>query len=300
MPVTCFRFADRLIGKKGLLEYNVSNMFAFHIVHREAVGIVRLLAATILLLLVVSPLGFAQQVDFEREIAPILKSRCVGCHGPKKQESGFRLDRRTSLLRGGDYGEPAIVPGDPAKGTLLAAIKATDPDFRMPPEGALLSKQQVMLIERWIKAGAVWPGQMGKDVPRERSTHWAFQPVVRPAVPGGKNLQGQEIDSFVRASLAQAGISMSPEADARTLIRRVSVVLTGLPPTPEEVRAFETRFAKDPEQAYIRLVEQQLGSKHFGERWAQHWLDGLATLWGALGPALVGRDSLGRNQWLRK
>ena len=248
-------------------------MFAFHIVHRETVGIVRLLTVTITLLLSVSSLGFTQQVDFKRDIEPILKSRCLGCHGPKKQESGFRLDRRTSLLRGGDYGEPAIVPGNPSKGTFLAAIKATDPDFRMPPEGELLSKQQVALIERWVKEGAHWPGQMGKDVPRERSTHWAFQPVARPAVPGGKKLQGQEIDAFVRASLAKAGISMSPGADARTLIRRVSVVLTGLPPTPQQVAAFQSASKQNPDQAYADLVDGLLNSPHFGERWAQHWLD---------------------------
>ncbi|MFP6618723.1 MAG: DUF1553 domain-containing protein [Pirellulaceae bacterium] len=225
------------------------------------------------LLLVLAPDVFAQQVDFQRQIAPILKSRCLGCHGPQKQESGFRVDRRTSLLRGGDYGEPAMVPGDPSKGTLLSAIKATDPDFRMPPEGALLSKQQVALIERWVKEGATWPGQMGKEVLRERSSHWAFQPVVRPAVPGGKDFQGHEIDAFLRDSLGKAGISMSPRADVRTLIRRVSIVLTGLPPTPQQVAAFQVAHEQDPEQAYADLVDDLLDSPHFGERWAQHWLD---------------------------
>ncbi|MCP4816016.1 MAG: DUF1549 domain-containing protein, partial [Planctomycetaceae bacterium] len=204
------------------------------------------MTVTITLLLSVSSLGFTQQVDFKRDIEPILKSRCLGCHGPKKQESGFRLDRRTSLLRGGDYGEPAIVPGNPSKGTFSAAIKATDPDFRMPPEGELLSKQQVALIERWVKEGANWPGQMGKDVPRERSTHWAFQPVVRPVVPGGKDTPGQEIDAFLRESLAKARVSMSPGADARTLIRRVSIVLTGLPPTPQQVAAFQAASKENP------------------------------------------------------
>ena len=148
------------------------------------------------LALLLAPGIDGQQVDFDSQIVPILKSRCLGCHGPKKKESGFRLDRRASLLRGGDYGEPAIVPGDPSKGTLVAAIKATDPDFRMPPEGALLSKQQVALLERWIKEGATWPGQMGKDVARERSSHWAFQPVSENILPKAE-AQGKTKDSKV-------------------------------------------------------------------------------------------------------
>ena len=215
----------------------------------------------------------AQKVDFRRDIEPIFKTRCLSCHGAEKQESGFRLDRRAVLLRGGDYGEPAIVPGDPSKGTLLGAIRVTDPDFRMPPKGPLLSKTQLSLMERWIKEGAVWPGQMGKEVGRERSSHWAFQPVVRPKVPGPRSTAGSEIDAFLQDRLKQAGISNSPQADPRTLIRRVSIVLTGLPPTPEKVVAFQAAHQRDPGKAYEELVDDLLKSPHFGERWAQHWLD---------------------------
>lgn len=225
------------------------------------------------LLIGLSTSAVAQKVDFQRDIQPLFKARCLGCHGTNKQESGFRLDRRASLLKGGDYSEPAIVPGDSGKGTLLKAIRGTDPDFRMPPEGALLTKTQVSLIERWIKEGAVWPGQMGKEVQRERSMHWAFQPVERPPVPGSPLEAGREVDAFLQAKLKTAGLSSSPPADPRSLVRRVSVVLTGLPPAPEKVNAFQAAYRQDPERAYVNLVDELLASPHFGERWAQHWLD---------------------------
>ena len=101
-------------------------------------------------------------------------------------------------------------------------------------------------------------------------SHWAYQPIKRPKAP---SVGGNKIDSFLNARLAKAGVKPNGQATPKELIRRVSIVLTGLPPTPEQVRAFEARYAKDDEQAYIRLVEEQLSSKHFGERWAQHWLD---------------------------
>ena len=191
----------------------------------------------------------AQTIDFKRDIEPFFKSRCLGCHGPQKQESGFRLDRRAVLLKGGDYSEPSIVPGDPSKGTLLKAVKGADADFRMPPKGPLLSKTQVSLIERWIKEGAVWPGQMGTEVQRERSTHWAFQPVVRPPVPVIGSPTGSKIDAFLQHSLKEAGISSSPPADSRTLIRRVSIIWTALPPTPETVIPFQAAYRQHPQNA---------------------------------------------------
>ncbi|MEO1999610.1 MAG: DUF1553 domain-containing protein [Planctomycetaceae bacterium] len=217
--------------------------------------------------------AIGQPIDFKRDIEPVFKARCSACHGAGKQESGFRLDRRADLLVGGDFGEPAIVPGDVSRGTLLDAVRATDPDFRMPPEGPLLSRKQRDLIERWIKAGAVWPGQMEHKIRPNRSSHWAFQRVTRPTVPGGLASVGHEVDAFLQERLKHAGLSPSAEADARTLIRRVSVVLTGLPPTPAQVVAFQSAHARNAGKAYGELVDRLLRSPHFGERWAQHWLD---------------------------
>ena len=219
------------------------------------------------------PQAVAEPVDFKRDIEPIFKAKCWACHGSQKQESGLRLDRRAILLVGGDYGEPAIVPGDASQGTLLDAINATDPDFRMPPEGPLLSRKQVQLIKEWIQAGAVWPGQMQTKVGSQHSQHWSFQPVTRPAIPGGSDSNGREIDAFLSDRLAGVGLTPSPAADARTLIRRAAIVLTGLPPTPKQVLAFQQAYNRDAEQAYRRLVDRLLQSPHFGERWAQHWLD---------------------------
>ena len=235
-------------------------------------------------------------VDFARDIQPILENHCYGCHGPDKHKSGLRLDRKTDALAGGDSGV-AIVPRDSAKSPLYAHISGGEPDALMPPESENkpLSPQQIALIKAWIDEGAVWPEEADVAAAR-RSSHWAFQPIVRPAVPlvggtgspsrpGPKGIAtagtqaGSEsqphliinpIDAFVRAKLAERGIAPSPEADRGTLLRRLSFDLLGLPPTPEQVRA----FVSDPRpDAYERLVDELLASPHFGERWGRHWLD---------------------------
>jgi mono/diheme cytochrome c family protein len=208
-------------------------------------------------------------VDYEREIRPILEENCMGCHGPDKQKSELRVDQRSSLLLGGDSGVASIVPGDPKKSHLLDLIKGTDPDEIMPPKGDPLSKADIALIEKWIGAGAIWPGQMDQ-VAKLTTDHWSFQPVKTPAVPAGAK---NPVDGFLAAKLKEAGITANGPADARSLIRRVSVVLTGLPPKPARVKTFAENFAQDAAQAYSALVEELLASKHFGERWAQHWLD---------------------------
>lgn len=213
--------------------------------------------------------GAARAVDFEKDIRQIFESRCLECHGPDKRRAEFRVDQRAILLKGGDSGLAAIVPGNPAKSHLLDLVKGTDPDEVMPPKGERLSEAQIVLLESWIKAGANWPGQMDA-VAKITTDHWSFQSVKRPAVPGKAS---NPVDAFLNAKLKDAGITPNDPADGRSLIRRVSVILTGLPPTPERVDQFARSYAADADKAYTQLVDELLRSPHFGERWAQHWLD---------------------------
>ncbi|MCB1063913.1 MAG: PSD1 domain-containing protein [Verrucomicrobiae bacterium] len=219
------------------------------------------------------PLRQASAVDFEKEILPILTETCLDCHGPDKQRSEFRVDQRAIMLKGGDSGIAALVPGDPAGSYLIEVINGSDPDMIMPPKGDPLTKEQVALVEKWIAEGAEWPGQM--DAEHHLTTDlWSFQPVVRPVVrPEVPGDAAKPVDAFLAARLKEAGIAPNGPADPRSLIRRVSVVLTGLPPTPDRVESFIKESSVDADSAYERLVEELLASEHFGERWAQHWLD---------------------------
>ncbi|MHC4876776.1 MAG: PSD1 and planctomycete cytochrome C domain-containing protein [Planctomycetota bacterium] len=214
----------------------------------------------------------AADVDFEGDIAPILKERCWFCHGEDEQEAGLRLDRRVKLLRGGDSGLPAVVPGKPEKSYLIEVVKHLDPDVKMPPDEEKIPAKEIDLLVRWIKEGAVWPGQM-EAVDDEESDHWAFQPVVRPDIPKSAELSRNPIDGFLLQSLASHDLSFSEPADPRSLLRRTSIVLTGLAPTPRETADFLDAYKQDSEKAYAALVDRLLESPHFGERWAQHWLD---------------------------
>ena len=208
-------------------------------------------------------------VDFDKEILPLLEENCLDCHGPDKQKSAFRVDQRAVMLKGGDSGLAALVPGDPKKSYLIEVINGSDPDMLMPPKGDPLTSEQVALFEAWIAEGAEWPGQM--DAKIEVSTDlWSFQPVVRPEVPEGDE---DPVDAFLNAKLAEAGVTPNGPADPRALIRRASIVLTGLPPTPERVESFLKASAEDADAAYRTLVDELMASPHFGERWAQHWLD---------------------------
>lgn len=210
------------------------------------------------------------EIDFNRDILPILTASCLDCHGPDEQESKFRVDSRVALLKGGDLGVPAIKPGDIAKSPLIKAITHEDPDLKMPPDEKL-SDERIDLLKRWVQEGAFWPGQMEDKVIREKSTHWSFQPIVRPPVPPISTRNA--IDAFLLKRLSEDNLAYSETADPRSLIRRVSIVLTGIAPTPEETAAFLLAYRKDAESAYTSLVERLLDSPHFGERWAQHWLD---------------------------
>ena len=219
---------------------------------------------------------YTQQVDFKKQVAPILEERCWHCHGEDEQESGLRLDQRQSMLKGGDYGLAAVVPKKPQSSYLLEVIKHLDPDMKMPPDDEKLSEKEIALIEKWIEQGAVWPGQMQLKA-TEKSKHWSFQPIVRAKVPTNKtaieNSNANPIDSFLYQVLQEKGLDFSEPADAHSLIRRVSIVLTGLPPTKKEIEQFILDSENDSERAYRDYVEKLLASPHFGERWAQHWLD---------------------------
>ena len=207
---------------------------------------------------------------FEREVRPILVDTCQKCHGAEKQESDFRLDTRAGVLQGGVSGA-AVEPGNPEKSLLIAAIRQSG-DLKMPPKEKL-SESQIAAITRWVKLGAPWPSEPTSTVKATDAarTHWAFQRVIDPPIPLVHGAPpANPIDAFVRARLAVEGLNNSPPADRRTLIRRATFDLTGLPPTPEEVAAFERD--SDP-RAYESLVERLLARPEYGEQWGRHWLD---------------------------
>jgi hypothetical protein len=222
-----------------------------------------------------------QEKLFEEKIRPLLAANCFECHGPKKQESGLRLDSRPAVIEGGDSGEKAVVPGDPERSLLVKAINHVG-DYHMPPKRKLADDEIAALTE-WVKIGVPWPAISTpvtdhKQSPTElasfhRQSHWAYQPVQRPPLPtvhhSSFTIQNS-IDSFIVAQLKAAGLSPSQAADPRTLIRRLSFDLNGLPPSPDEVDAFTADCSPD---AYERLVDRLLASPRYGERWGRHWLD---------------------------
>ncbi|MHB8520170.1 MAG: DUF1549 domain-containing protein, partial [Limisphaerales bacterium] len=204
-----------------------------------------------------------QPIQFNRDIRPILADNCFQCHGSdkNKRKAKLRLDTREGLF-GEIEGRHPVVPSRPDQSELYRRITASDPDDRMPKSGSgkTLSPQQIALIKRWIEQGAGWQG------------HWAYVSAVRPPLPRVRNgvWPKNPIDRFILARLEKEGFRPSPEADRRTLIRRLSFDLTGLPPTPEEVTAFV--HDKSP-RAYEKLVDRLLASPHYGERMAVDWLD---------------------------
>ncbi|HTB14732.1 MAG TPA: PSD1 and planctomycete cytochrome C domain-containing protein [Bryobacteraceae bacterium] len=185
----------------------------------------------------------ASAQDFSKDVQPIFERRCQGCHGATQQMSGLRLDSSASIARVVD-------------GKLVDRISSTKKGFMMPPIGAPLTAEEIGKIKSWIDAGAKFPATVAK------STHWSFQPIQRPSK--------KSIDELILDRLAKENIAPSPEADRRTLIRRVSLDLTGLPPTPREVEDFVAD--KNP-NAYEKLVDRLLASPHYGEKWARSWLD---------------------------
>jgi cytochrome c553 len=210
-------------------------------------------------------------VDFSKDIQPILEQNCHRCHGAQRAEADLRWDLKESALKGSDHG-PVIVPGQSAGSRVIHLVAGLDPKNVMPKKGERLSAEQVGLLRAWIDQGASWPEALaGKTT--AKTDHWAFQAPMRPGLPQIGNQQsaiGNPIDAFILARLAKEGLKLSPEADRTTLIRRLSLDLVGLPPTPREVDAYLNDKSPD---AYQKVVERLLASPHYGERWGRHWLD---------------------------
>jgi mono/diheme cytochrome c family protein len=212
---------------------------------------------------------------FEKNVRPLLVSKCQSCHGAKRQQGGLRLDSRAALLKGSDNGV-IVIKGEPDKSLLIKAIRY-DGDVQMPPKNKL-PDDAIAKLTAWVKMGAPWAEEAVNVAGRTpsaaevRQKHWAFQPVKKPSLPAVKHADWVKmpLDAFVLAGLEAKGLLPSPEADRRTLIRRVTLDLHGLPPTPEEVAAFENDHSPD---AYARLVDRLLASPRYGERWGRHWLD---------------------------
>jgi hypothetical protein len=220
-------------------------------------------------LLLLGSVTFA--ADFVRDVKPILNKHCISCHGPEKQRASLRTDTARALLEGGSSG-PAVVAGKPAESLLFQAVTAAEGVKVMPPKEPRLSAEEVAVLRKWIETGAKAPADESITLTRPKSSHWAFQSVTRSPEPKVLNptLTHNAIDRFIHARLDKEGIRPAPQADRVTLIRRVSLDLLGLPPTPEEVQAFLADVRPD---AYERLVDRLLASPHFGERWGRIWLD---------------------------
>ncbi len=218
-------------------------------------------------------------VNFAREVFPILSRRCFACHSGEDHKSGLLLDSREAMLRGGDSKEPAIIPGDAAKSLLIRLVSGEDADRLMPPRGDELTSEQIKTLSTWINEGARWgaagaasaqgPGAGAKS---DSHWHWSYASPAKPATPKVTRaswVKG-EIDRHVLASLEAQKLTPSPEADRATLLRRLSLDLVGIPPTPEEIDAFIADTASD---ATEKVVDRLLANPHYGERWARVWLD---------------------------
>ena len=217
------------------------------------------------------------QVDFfETRVRPILAENCYKCHSRQAErvKGGLFLDSRDGVLKGGESG-PALVPGDPEKSLLIKAVRYTDPDLQMPPKGKKLTDAQVADLVAWVRMGAPDPRtgapaqKAGSDSSKK---HWAWQPVKRSPVPEVKDHSwGQTpVDNFILAKLEEKNLKPNPIADKRTLIRRATFDLIGLPPTQAEVDAF---LKDESPEAFAKVVDRLLASPHYGERWGRHWLD---------------------------
>ncbi len=221
-----------------------------------------------------------KRVDFDRDVRPILDQSCRKCHGPEKQKGGLRFDRRQGALADGDSGKRAVTPGRADDSELIRRVEAGNADERMPPNSEPLGREQIKTLRAWIEQGANWPetaaaptgGRREMVVTDEDRRHWSYRALRAVDLPAVKDATWcrTPVDRFILAGLEARAILPNAPADRRTLIRRLSFDLLGLPPAPEEVDA----FAADPRPAaYEELVERLLASPRYGERWARHWLD---------------------------
>lgn len=208
---------------------------------------------------------------FERNVRPLLLGRCVKCHGSKKVEGGLRLDSAAGLRRGGESG-PVVDNERPQRSRILVAVRRVS-DFKMPPDGKL-KPSEIADLEQWIRLGAVWGNadRVTSEIESASTDHWAFQPIRRGQPPSTKDKAWAQspIDQFVLACMEADGLRPAPRANRRTLLRRVTFDLTGLPPTPDEIHEFLLDESPD---AFAKVVDRLLASPHYGERWGRHWLD---------------------------
>ena len=223
----------------------------------------------------------ANGTALEAKVRSLLERRCFECHshGAERIRGGLVLDSRSGWMHGGESGKPAVVVGDPTASPLLERVGARDPKRRMPPDGEPLGRDEIALLEDWIRQGAPWTGSAPGIAQRPRGpiteadrAWWAFRPLAEVAVPAVRTpgWARNEVDRFLQATLESRGLSPTPEATRGVLIRRLSFDLWGLPPEPADVDA----FVADPRpDAYERLVDRLLDSPRYGERWARHWLD---------------------------
>lgn len=285
--------------QKILRDYTAASIF---LCSQALIGFVVLVGYSAPAKAVTNDVSLSQREAFAVKILPLLQGKCFGCHGEGDETQGeFILTSRSEILRGGESGEPGIVPGEPHKGTLLAAMRWDG--YEMPPkESERLSDTEIRMVEDWIAAGAPWPDQMEIEAIRKRVARlggegvqwetsggtsddwtsrlyeseslWAFRS-VRPQhelLPSTVE-PNEAIDYFVDKKIRAAGLVSSHDASPRELIRRVTYDLIGLPPTEEEITEFSVGYVTDPEGAYRRLVDRLLESRHYGEHWARHWLD---------------------------
>ncbi len=226
---------------------------------------------SIAIIAAISLTASADTVDFVRNVQPILQQHCYRCHGDKKQKSGLRLDIKSEAFKGGESYGPSIVAGDLDGSPLIELITSDDEESRMPPGGKRLSAEQINILRQWIMQGAVWPDGVDLTTLKDPRDHWSFQPRSNPSPPVvDATWPRNEIDRFIFARLKEHKLTPSPEADRLTWLRRAYFDLIGLPPTPEQISSFLQDDSNDP---YAKVVEALLGSHHYGERWAQHWLD---------------------------
>ncbi len=227
-----------------------------------------------------SPSQPAASVDFARDILPILQNRCYECHGAEKSRGRLRLDGRASVLKGGETG-PALVAGNSEQSLIVRRVLGLDGEDRMPKDKDALPDTEIALIRAWIEQGAAWPDAAGTaatsmSASQEEPQHWAYRRPKRPPQPTVRNADWARtpIDRFILARLEQQGLPPSREAPLEVLVRRASLDLIGLPPTPTEVDEVLADAARDgTDAAYERLVDRLLASPHYGERWARPWLD---------------------------
>ena len=215
---------------------------------------------------------------FEQNIRPVLARECYRCHSEKEdvRKGGLTLDTKAGIEKGGDSG-PAVVPRNPSKSLLVRAIQYHDKDLQMPPKNKKLKSSDINLLTQWVLIGAPYPDGSAPVTAAwtyndDTLGHWAFQPVRKPTVPSVLHADWVKtpIDSFILKKLEEKDIEPQKMADKRIVLRRLSFDLTGLPPTLEEIAAFEKDTS---ERAYEKAVDRLLASKHFGERWGRHWLD---------------------------